>query len=213
MSAPALSNHTIQIAYERWAPFYDAAFAAVMGPGRRAAAEAINRLEGRVLDVGIGTGLELPLFKRDIDLTGVDISSSMLEIARNRVAELGLTHVEALLVMDAMHLLFPDASFDAVVVPYVLTVVPEPHRLLDELARVVKPGGEIVLVNHIGATRGPVAWVESLFGYFSHWLGWNPQFPWTIVSDWLSKRDDIVLLERRPVAPIKLFTLIRLHRK
>ncbi len=213
MATRVLSNDHVESAYERWAPFYDAAFEWVMGYGRKAVAAEVNKFDGRVLDVGIGTGLELPMFKRDIDLVGVDLSESMLEIARKRVAEFGLTHVEALLVMDALNLQFPDDSFDTVVAPYVLTVVPNPHLLLDELSRVVKPGGAIILVNHIGAASGPVAWIEALFGMISHWLGWNPQFPWSIVGDWLAKRPDIELLERRPVAPIKLFTLIRMRRR
>ena len=101
-----------------------------MRPGRQIAAQAINRVGCgiRVLDVGIGTGLELPMFNRDIKLTGIDLSEPMLEIARKRVDQLGLKNVEALLAMDATYLGFPDASFDAVVAPYVVTVVPEPER-------------------------------------------------------------------------------------
>ena len=213
MAAPAISNADVESAYARWAPFYDAAFALVMRPGRRAAAAAINRLGGRILDVGIGTGLELPMFRSDIDLVGVDLSGPMLEIARKRVVELGLSHVEDLLVMDAMNLQFADGAFDAVVAPYVLTVVPDPRRMLDEVARVVKPGGEIVLVNHIGAESGVVEVVERWLGKYADRLGWNPRFPWAILGDWINARDDIELLERRPVAPMKLFTLTRLRRK
>lgn len=213
MAVRALSNELVENAYTRWAPFYDTAFEWVMGYGRVEVTNAVNKLDGRVLDVGIGTGLELPMFKAALRLTGVDLSGAMLDIARRRAASLGLTNIEALEVMDALDLKFPNESFDAVVAPYVLTVVPSPHRLLDELTRVTKPGGEIVLVNHIGAERGPVAWGEAAMGMFAHWLGWNPQFPWSIVSDWLSGRPDVELLERRAVPPIGLFTLIRMHRK
>ena len=213
MAERVLSSDVVVSAYERWAPFYDAAFEWVMGYGRQAVAAEVNKLDGRVLDVGIGTGLELPMFKRDIQLVGVDLSEGMLSIARKRVEELGLTHVESLLVMNALNMQFPDASFDAVIAPYVLTVVPDPRRLLDELTRVVRPGGWVILVNHIGAARGPVAWTEAALGSISNWLGWNPQFPWSIVGDWLATRPDMELVERRPVAPVKLFTLIRLRRR
>lgn len=213
MAAPSVSNDDVASAYARWAPVYDAAFALVMRPGRRAAAAVINSLGGRVLDVGIGTGLELPMFNRDIDLVGIDLSAPMLEIARKRVAKFGLTHVEDLLVMDALNLEFPDASFDAIVAPYVLTVVPDPARMLDEVARVVRPGGTIVLVNHIGAEGGPIAIIEAWLAKYADRLGWNPCFPWSILGDWLARRPDIELLERHPVAPLKLFTLTRLRRK
>jgi phosphatidylethanolamine/phosphatidyl-N-methylethanolamine N-methyltransferase len=212
MAARALSNELVENAYTRWAPFYDAAFEWVMGYGRVELTNAVNRLDGRVLDVGIGTGLELPLFKATLRITGVDLSEAMLDIARRRAASLGLTNVDALEVMDALDLKFDDGSFDAVVAPYVLTVVPSPQRLLDELARVARPGGEIVLVNHIGAAHGPIAWGEAALGLLAHWLGWNPQFPWSTVTEWLDRRPDIELLERRAVAPVGLFTLIRMRK-
>jgi phosphatidylethanolamine/phosphatidyl-N-methylethanolamine N-methyltransferase len=209
----SLSNVDVENAYARWAPFYDWVFTLLIRPGRKAAAQAINLVGGRVLDVGIGTGLELPMFDPEIRLTGIDLSEPMLKIARKRVIQLGLKHVEDLCVMDALNLEFPDASFDAVVAPYVLTVVPNPQRMMDELLRVVKPGGEIVIVNHIAAERGPIAWIEGWLGKYADRLGWNPQFPWQIVGDWIAKHDDIELLERRTVAPISLFSLIRLRRK
>jgi phosphatidylethanolamine/phosphatidyl-N-methylethanolamine N-methyltransferase len=212
MSAPSLSHSDVEDAYARWAPVYDRVFTLVMRPGRRAAAAAVNRIGGRVLDVGIGTGLELPMFSDAARITGVDLSAPMLDIARKRVADLGLRNVDDLLVMDAMNLAFPEASFDAVVAPYVLTVVPDPERTLDEMARVVRPGGEIILVNHIGAERGPIAAIEAWLGQRSASLGWRPQFPWRIVGDWVARRADIELVERRTLAPLGLFTLARLRR-
>ena len=208
----ALSNDDVASAYARWAPMYDAAFWAVMRPGRVAAAAAVNRVGGRILDVGIGTGLELSMFSSGARVTGVDLTEPMLEIARRRVARLGLRNVEALLIMDAMNLTFPPASFDAVVAPYVLTVVPDPARALNEMARVTRPGGEIVLVNHIGADSGLVASIETWLDRRAHTLGWRPKFPWAVVGDWLAARPDIELLERRAIAPMGMFTLIRLRR-
>ena len=213
MTSPSLTHSDVADAYARWAPIYDAAFALVMRPGRKAAAAAINRIGGRVIDVGIGTGLELPMFDSRVRITGIDLSEPMLNIARRRVAERKLPQVEALLVMDAMNLTFPDASFDAAVAPYVLTVVPDPERTLDEIARVVRPGGEIVLVNHIGAERGLIALIEAWLGKRSAALGWRPQFPWSILGNWIARRPDIELLERRQLAPLGLFTLVRLARR
>ena len=213
MTAPVLSHEDVNDAYSRWAPFYDAVFAWVMRPGRVATAALLNQTGGRVLDVGVGTGLELPMFASNVMVTGIDLCEPMLEIARKRIATHKLDNVEGLLVMDAMDLKFPDASFDAVIGPYVLTVVPEPERTLDEMARVVKPGGEIILSNHIGAESGPVALFESWLGKRSASLGWRPQFPWSIVANWLARRPDMEFIERRPLDRIGLFTLIRMKRK
>lgn len=211
-----ISHADVESAYARWAPIYDLVFTATMKPGRRAGAAAINALAGsreiRLLDVGVGTGLELPMFSPHVKITGIDLSEPMLAVARKRVQREGLGNVIALEAMDAMALTFDDESFDAVIAPYVLTVVPDAHRTLDEMARVVKKGGEIVLVNHIGAEKGLMAALESWLGQRAAALGWRPEFPWSIIGDWLAKRPDIALTERRTLPPLDLFTLIRLKR-
>ena len=208
-----ITNSHVEDAYARWAPVYDKVFTLVMRPGRKAAAAAVNRLSGRVLDVGVGTGLELPMFGDQVKITGIDLSGPMLEIARKRVSDLGLRNVEDLKVMDAMNLEFADGSFDAAVTPYVITTVPDPARTMDEMARVVRPGGEIIIVNHIGAESGPIAWIEAFMGNHAHKLGWRPQFPWSVIGDWIAARPDIELIERRSLAPLGLFTIVRLRRK
>ena len=114
--------------------------------------------------------------------------------------------------MDATRLAFPDESFDVAVVPYVLTVVPDPHRMMDEIRRVVRRGGEIVLVNHFGADRGLLAVAEAWLGRHSASLGWHPQFPFSILGDWVAAHPDIAMLERRAIPPFGLFTLVRLRR-
>src|SRR6478752_10700188 len=115
-----LDRATIEKAYARWAPVYDVVFGKVFERGRRAAIEAAERIGGRILEVGVGTGISLPDYKRTSRLCGVDISEPMLRKAQERVDELGLAHVEGLWVMDAERLSFPDASFDVVVAQYVI---------------------------------------------------------------------------------------------
>lgn len=208
----ALDNSHVKQSYARWAPIYDLVFTLVLGPGRKAIAAAGARPFGQVLDVGVGTGLELPMFDRRTRLVGVDLSEPMLRRAQSRARDAALTNVEGLLVMDAARLAFPEAYFDAAVAPYVLTVVPSPESTLDELVRVVKPGGEIILVNHIGAEKGPIAWVEAWLGKRSADLGWRPEFSWSVIGKWLDGHPNVRLLERRKLAPLGLFTLARIQR-
>ena len=207
-----LDNKHVKKSYARWAPIYDLIFALVMRPGRKAAASAASRRGGRVLDVGVGTGLELPMFDRRMQLTGVDLSEPMLRRAQRRVSTKALSNVEGLIVMDAVCLGFPDDYFDVVVAPYVLTVVPDPHASLEEFARVVKPGGEIILVNHIGSNKGPMAWIESSLAKCSAELGWRPQFAWSVVGDWIDSKSSFHLVEKRKLPPLGLFTLARIEK-
>ena len=205
-----INNAHVEEAYARWAPFYDLVFAAIMKPGRKAAAASASRDNGLVLDVGVGTGLELPMFTPATKIVGVDLSEPMLQRARDRVTRDRLDSVIGIVRMDAMQLAFADDIFDCAVAPFVLTVVPDPAATLDELLRVVKPGGEIVLVNHVGAESGPIAMIEKWMGTKSAQLGWRPEFPFAIIGDWIASRNNTCLLERRTVAPLSLFTLTRI---
>jgi phosphatidylethanolamine/phosphatidyl-N-methylethanolamine N-methyltransferase len=207
-----LDHRTIANAYARWAPFYDLVFNKVMAPGRRALAAAANRQGGQVLIVGIGTGLELPYLAPTRRLVGVDLSEAMLQQAQNRIMNHGLRNVAALLVMDAMRLGFPDNIFDVVAAPYVITVVPNPTRTLDEMLRVTKPGGELVLVNHFGSETAALALVESWLARYSSRLGWHPQFSWQIIQAWLEVHPQARLIERRLLPPLRLFTLTRIEK-
>ncbi len=209
---PVLDNKHVKESYARWAPIYDFAFTLVLRPGRKAAAGAVGRIGGKVLDVGVGTGLELPMFDKKIQVTAMDLSEPMLRRAKERVRAKSLGNVEGLVVMDALRLAFPDGHFDAVVAPYVLTVVPEPRASLDEMVRVVRPGGEIVLVNHFGAGKGLIGWVESFLARRSARLGWRPEFPWSILGDWLAANTNVRLVERRKLPPLGLFTLTRIQK-
>ena len=211
--AHQLDNQNVEAAYARWAPVYDLTFSLVMRAGRKAAAAASGRPGGHILDVGVGTGLELPMMDRATRITGVDLSRPMLRRAQVRVKAERLANVDGLLVMDAMNLAFADATFDVVVAPYVLTVVPDPIKSLDEWVRVLKPGGEIVMVNHVGAETGPIAAIEAWLGRRSEKLGWHPQFPWATIGDWLAARPALRLAERRVLAPFGLFTLTRIVKR
>jgi phosphatidylethanolamine/phosphatidyl-N-methylethanolamine N-methyltransferase len=204
-----LDNHMVVKAYARWAPVYDLVFGAVFEQGRRSAIAAAERIGGRILEVGVGTGISLPDYARTNRLVGVDISEPMLRKAQERVDELGLSNVEQLAVMDAEHLSFPDASFDVVVAQYVITTVPNPEETLDEFARVLKPGGEIVLVSRVGAEAGMRRAIEKWFAPVTRPLGWRLQFPWARYERWAEGPHGVRLIERRPVPPFGHFSLIR----
>lgn len=196
-------------AYDLWAPIYDTVFGKVFDEGRRATIAEADRIGGRVLDVGIGTGLSLKDYARTTRICGVDISAGMLRKAQERAKSLRLSNVEALAVMDAKALAFPDASFDAVVAQYVITAVPDPEATLDDFLRVLKPGGEMILVNHIGAESGLRRLSEMAFAPLARRLGWRPEFPWARLTNWAAAHPGVTLLERRPMPPMGHFSLIR----
>ena len=208
--AAELDKSSLEAAYARWAPIYDLTFDAVMAPGRRAAVEAAERCGPRLLDVGAGTGLEFSLFSPSSSVTAVDLSEVMLQRARDRVAKEGLTAINGVLVMDALRLAFADDIFDATLAPYVITVVPEPEATLDEMWRVTRPGGELVLVNHIGAETGIVAFGERWLARHAPNLGWRPDFPWARIGGWIEAKPGARLIEKRRLNPLGLFTLVRI---
>ena len=165
------------MAYRRWAKIYDTGFGWISRTARREVVAAVNRTPGEsVLEVGVGTGLALPLYHADKRVTGIDLSAHMLAQARERADALGLKNIEALLEMDAQATSFPDGKFDIAVAMFVASVVPNPRALVKELQRVVRPGGKILFVNHFAAERGPVGWVERAMAPSSSLLGWHPDF-------------------------------------
>jgi len=211
-----INKESVARAYARWAPVYDAVFGEVFAPGRAAAIAAAEAhcgpQGGRILEVGVGTGISLPAYRSVNRIIGIDISKPMLRKAAERVAREGLRNVEALSVMDAANLALPDRSFDVVVAQFVITAVPDPEGTLDEFVRVLKPDGEIILVNHIGADSGPRWLFEQCFAPLARRLGWRPEFPFTRLTDWAARHGGVRLLERRPIRPLGHFSLVRFGR-
>ena len=196
-------------AYQRWAGVYDLVFGGVSGPARHHAVDAVNALPGaRVLEVGVGTGLALPHYAIGKRVTGIDLSAPMLEHARARVTAQRIEGVEALIEGDAEATGLPTASFDVAVAMFVASVVPNPRRLLGEMARVVRPGGTLLFVNHFAAARGPRWWAERALAPASRALGWHPDFaPGALMPPALAAQ-----AKWRPMPPAGLFTLVSLPR-
>jgi len=204
-----MDRDRVASAYGRWAPVYDLVFGPVFRRGRRAAVESAELIGGRILEVGVGTGLSLPDYSRRSRIVGIDISAPMLDKARERVAKLRLRNVEALDVMDAEHLTYPDASFDVVVAQYVVTAIPNPETALSEFARVVRPGGEIILTSRLGAERGLRGTLEKWLMPLTSKMGWRTEFPWARYERWAETSGAVRLVERRALPPLGHFWLIR----
>ena len=199
-------------AYARWAPGYDNTFGRITTAGRRAAVARINALpDDRVLEVGVGTGISLPDYRRGHRVTGLDLSAEMLAKARARVARERLAHVEAIHEMDAAAMDLPDASFDVAVAMFVMTVVPDPQAVLDELARVVRPGGTVLFINHFSRAPGdrtPLARLERAAAPLGQTLGWRPIFPVETVT----RHPLLTPRTEQRLAPGGLFTMLEMER-
>ena len=195
---------SVQSSYARWAPVYDTTFGAVTNVGRRRAVEFINTLTGAVLEVGVGTGLSLPLYSDDLQVTGIDFSDDMLAKAQARVERMRLDHVAALRQMDARELDFPDDTFDTVAAMHVLSVVPEPERVMAEISRVLKPGGRVVITNHFVRSQGVLAHLERIVAPFANTLGWHSDFEIETVL----KEPDLALEVQKSLPPLGMMTFL-----
>jgi len=207
-----METDKVASAYGKWAPVYDLVFGPVFRRGRADSIRVAERIGGRILEVGVGTGISLPGYDKSNRLYGVDISEPMLDKARRRVAALGLDNVEAIEVMDAENLQFPDDSFDVIVAQYVVTAVPNPERALDEFARVVRPGGEIVIATRVGAEGGMRKTIEKTLMPVTTRLGFRTDFPWERYTDWAAKTPSVRLVERRALPPLGHFSLVRFEK-
>jgi phosphatidylethanolamine/phosphatidyl-N-methylethanolamine N-methyltransferase len=207
-----INREMVERAYDRWAPIYDLVFGGVFGKGRHAAIVATNSIGGRVLEVGVGTGISLPQYAANTRVFGTDISEAMLAKARQRVTEQRLNNVEGLAVMDAEKLEFPDNSFDVVMAQYVVTAVPNPEKALDEFARVLRPGGELIILSRVSADAGVRRFIEQRLQPVVRQLGWRTDFAWSRFAQWAAGAHDVELVERRPVPPLGHFSLIRFRK-
>ena len=173
----ALEKRQVQRAYELYAPVYDFIFDWIFAPGRSAAVKqlAIQRSDS-VLEVGIGTGLNLPLYPWSCQLTGIDLMQEMLDKAVERVQTLAMPNV-ALKVMDATSMDFGDNEFDKAAATYTISAVPDPVAVLREMRRVVKPDGIIVILNHFRSERRITGWVEDVMAPICTRLGWKSNLP------------------------------------
>lgn len=172
-----MNIRAIEHAYRRYARFYDVVFGAIFQPGRKAIVARMNCRPGeRILEVGVGTGLSLPLYPKDVRVTGIDISRDMLAQAQARKIRERLDNIERLAAMDAENMEFADSSFDKVVAMYVVSVVPDPERLVDEMRRVCKPNGKIAFVNHFHSRNPVLGALESFIAPLSAQLGFRPDF-------------------------------------
>jgi phosphatidylethanolamine/phosphatidyl-N-methylethanolamine N-methyltransferase len=200
-------------AYARWAPIYDLVYDKLTEPAARAAVEAARACGPRVLEAGVGTGLALGYYPPGTELHGVDLSEDMLRRAQDKVHKRGLSHVKSLQVMDVTRLGFPDEMFDAVTAQFLITLVPEPEKALDEFARVLKPGGEIILVNHFGQASGPVAKAEEIVAPLASAIGWSSDFKAARVEAWSRSTGRMEVVDLKPVFPAGFFKLMRVRKR
>jgi phosphatidylethanolamine/phosphatidyl-N-methylethanolamine N-methyltransferase len=188
---PKLTNFEILRAYKRYSFSYDVLFGWTLNPGRKSVIKRMNCQPGaKVLEVGVGTGLSLPMYESNVDVIGIDLSKEMLECAVRRTVRLNLKNVVDLRVMSGEMLEYEDASFDKVVAMYVASVVSDPLKLVNEMRRVCRPGGEVYIVNHFASKHALLKGVERLLANFSGVLGFRPDITFTEVD--LGKSNNVV---------------------
>jgi phosphatidylethanolamine/phosphatidyl-N-methylethanolamine N-methyltransferase len=194
--------------YRRWAPIYDVSFGGISRAARRAGIALVNDRGGSVLEVGVGTGLSLPHYTGNLRVTGIDFSEDMLAHAREKVEQGALSNVAALRQMDARRLDFADESFDTVVAMFLVSVAPEPERVMAEMSRVCRPGGEVIVVNHFARDHGVIALAERSFARFDRAIGWHSDFR----IDHVLGAPGLTLVENRALWPLGLFSLLRFRK-
>lgn len=204
----AIDASDVRQAYRRWAPVYDRTFGKFVEEAVRVVTARANQFSGRLLEAGVGTGLALPHYGPSLKVTGIDLSPDMLARARERVARGGQGNVEALIEMDAMALSFPDSSFDVTAAMFVMTVVPDPARVMRELARVTKPGGTVLICNHFSVEEGLRGALERGLARYAARLGWRPEFP----VETILVCPELTLAARKPVKPFGFFTLLEFRK-
>lgn len=205
----AIDATDVRQAYRRWAPVYDRTFGKFVEAAARQVTARANDFSGRLLEAGVGTGLALPHYGPQLAVTGIDLSPDMLARARERVRKRGQGNIEALLEMDATALTFADGTFDVTVAMFVMTVVPDPVRVMRELARVTRPGGVVLICNHFSVEDGLRGALERGLARHAPRLGWRPEFP----VDTILVCPELTLAARLPVKPFGFFTLLEFHKQ
>jgi phosphatidylethanolamine/phosphatidyl-N-methylethanolamine N-methyltransferase len=198
----------IQKSYRRWAPVYDLAFGRITQGGRILAARHVNATGGSVLEVGIGTGLALGYYGAQVQVTGIDLSAEMLAEAEVRAAKLGLRNVAGLHQMDARQIALPDASFDHVAAMHIMSVVPEPERVLAEMVRLCRPGGSVLIANHFAGISRRWQQAERVAAPLANLLGWHSDF----AIDRVLGDARLHLEEQIQVPPFGMMTYLRFRR-
>jgi phosphatidylethanolamine/phosphatidyl-N-methylethanolamine N-methyltransferase len=198
----------IRRSYARWAPVYDLAFGRITNGGRRLAAAHVNRMGGSVLEVGVGTGLAFAMYAPKVQVTGIDVSAEMLAKAQDKVDRQRLRNVSGLHQMDARHLTFADESFDHVAAMHIMSVVPDPEKVLSEITRVCRVGGDVMIANHFAHTTEGWGWVERLTAPLANMLGWHSDF----ARDRVMGDARLRLEEEVYVPPFGLMTYLRFRR-
>lgn len=199
---------SVKTSYARWAPVYDKTFGQATKAGRKHAVDYINSRPGNVLEVGVGTGLSLPHYHPALSVTGIDFSGEMLEKARKRVDESKLDHVKELRQMDARDLDFPDNHFDTVTAMHIVSVVPEPERVMSEIARVCKPGGKVVITNHFARETGALSVIEKMISPFANSIGWHSDFR----IERILSEDCLSVVTQKRLPPLGMMTFLALEK-
>lgn len=202
----------IQKACARWAPIYYIVCGPIFLDGRRAAARAARDVGGLILEIGVGIGLSFDDYDNSTEVVGIDLSGLMVARAEARLANGQYPYVKKVAQMDAANLDFPDQSFDCVVGQFVIALAANPERVLSECARVLKPGGQIILVNHFYLETGTAAAIERWASHHAQPLGLRPHFSLTRLRAWAQNHQDVTMLGQHKVPPLGVYTLTRFGR-
>lgn len=204
----SIDGDMVRSAYARWAPVYTL-LAAPTALGRKDAVAKVNSIGGHFLEAGVGTGLALPDYTPNVTITGVDLSHDMLVRANEKIAKEKLTNVTGVHEMDLTNLAFADGAFDGTVCMFTITAVPDAAKVMDELARVVRPGGHVVICSHFRAERFPWTVTDRILSPFATRLGWNP----SMTIDGVLGCEALELISREDTRPSGLFDILTFRKR